>query len=299
MFTSYNNTDYSDIFSFFKYVNEFSYDPERLIAYVRDFAREYFSLKDLEFFYTTEYEKSPLKNRIYYPVFESNRLIGYFFTEKSRDIEINKAAYRNFFSIVSVIIENSYLKFREKKLFSDIVDVQLKLLNARTEGGEMHSKNVQVLALAISEDMNLSVKEKEALKIGGLLFDVGKIGIPDYILNLEEPLPADCQKIIMEHVYYGRQIIGNFSTITDTVKDIAFYHHEMIDGSGYPEGLKGDSIPLTARIITVCDVFCTLTERRVYRNPLEKEVAFEKIRVNSNRLYDKQIVDSLEKVVFK
>jgi HD-GYP domain-containing protein (c-di-GMP phosphodiesterase class II) len=111
-------------------------------------------------------------------------------------------------------------------------------------------------------------------------------------------MPPEKHEIIIKHVYYGKEIIGNFSSITNDVKNITFYHHEHLNGSGYPEGLKYGEIPMIVRIITVCDVFCALTEKRAYREALTKEIAFHKIQQRSNALYDKQVVDSLEGILF-
>lgn len=290
---------FNNVFAFFESINRYSDDPEKLLNYVCHFSEGYFSLKQVTFVHAREESIHNPMGQIY-PIRENDTVIGYFMVEKQSEQQDKtefKTTLDDFFSVATIIIENAYLKQREKQLFSDIVDIQLNMLDARTKGGEKHSKNVQSLGLSIAGRMGFSLKKMEALKIGGLLFDVGKIGIPDYILNMEEPMPPECHQIIIKHVYYGKEIIGNFHTITDDIRDITFYHHEHIDGSGYPEGLKGEEIPMAVRIITVCDVFCAMTEQRMYRSALSREEALHKVQKLSNIFYDKQIVDCLEEVL--
>src|SRR6056297_1642788 len=247
--TGHKMVSFNSIFRFFEHINRFSDDPGHLLQYICQFSQTYFSLEQIKF--VDAHQKAIQSERHqFYPIHENEKEMGYFVVEKT-SAQNQQTSFNhtldNFFSVVTIIVENAFLKQKEKKLFSDIVDIQLKLLDARTKGGEMHSKNVQSLGLTIAEKIGVSFKEMEALKIGGLLFDVGKIGIPDHILNMEEPMPPECHEIIVKHVYYGKEIIGNFHSITKDIQDITFYHHEHMDGSGYPEGLKGDQIPLVVK----------------------------------------------------
>jgi HD-GYP domain-containing protein (c-di-GMP phosphodiesterase class II) len=198
---------------------------------------------------------------------------------------------------ISTIAENAFLAQKEQTMLQDLVSVQLECLNSRIEGGKLHSHNVQHLALDIASAMSMKQKDRDALEIGGLLFDIGKIGISDEILNSPSHLSAKEYEIVKKHVEFGRSIIANFQTLTEDIRQIVYSHHELIDGSGYPKGLKGDQIPLKAKIICVCDVYCAMTEKRAYREAWTQEEALRWIETNAGILYDPNVVQHLLKVL--
>lgn len=114
-------------------------------------------------------------------------------------------------------------------------------------------------------------KKSRNLKNAAHLHDIGKIGIPDNILNRPTRLTEEEFQVIKEHTVIGAEILKNI-TLIDHVKEVARSHHERYDGMGYPDGLKGEEIPLYARVIAIADCYDAMKSRRIYRNPLGDEL---------------------------
>ena len=128
----------------------------------------------------------------------------------------------------------------------------------------------------------------EHLYIAGLLHDIGKIGIPESILNKEEKLTDEERKLIKEHSLIGVKILEPIQELGDAILGVK-YHHERHDGAGYPEGLKGNQIPLIASIISVADAFDAMITDRPYRRALSKEKAIEEIKSLSGQQFEPQV----------
>ena len=122
-----------------------------------------------------------------------------------------------------------------------------------------------------------------------LMHDCGKIGIPDEILNKPGALLEEERNIIKSHTVIGGNVLADFNAI-DGISDGAMYHHERFDGKGYPSGLKGEDIPLCARIICVADSYDAMNSDRIYRNRLSKSDILKELRLNSGTQFDPQIV---------
>jgi putative two-component system response regulator len=121
--------------------------------------------------------------------------------------------------------------------------------------------------------MGISQKELKALTLGGILHDIGKIHVPDAILNKPGPLTPDEREIMEAHAIAGYKICLPFKKSLGVALDVICYHHEKLDGSGYPEGLKKDEIPMVARIMAVVDIFDALVTDRPYRKGMSVEEA--------------------------
>ena len=137
-----------------------------------------------------------------------------------------------------------------------------------------HSEEVAKYALIIADKLGLSRKSKRVLNKAGYLHDIGKIGISESILNKAGRLTTDEYEEIKKHLTIGYEIVSQFPNLNE-VAIIVKYHHELLDGSGYPEGLKGGDIPLSAQILGVADVFSALTTDRPYREGFNYWKAFE------------------------
>lgn len=142
-----------------------------------------------------------------------------------------------------------------------------KTLDARDENTSQHSERVSQYAVMIAEEIGFDKERCENLRKAALLHDIGKIGIPDHILNKPARLTDEEYAIMKTHVSKGAEILKNFTTI-DNVVEGALYHHERYDGRGYIHGLKGEEIPIYGRIIGVADAFDAMTANRVYRKQL-------------------------------
>lgn len=137
-----------------------------------------------------------------------------------------------------------------------------------------HSKRVHRYAMQMASHLNLPAKEMEALKWAAVLHDIGKIGIPERILCKPGKLTEKELDLIKQHPMKGKTILEPIRQLRPSMDAIA-YHHENYSGTGYPEGLKGEAIPLTARIIAVADTFDALTSQRSYREPKAPRKAFQ------------------------
>lgn len=170
------------------------------------------------------------------------------------------------------------------------VEVLATAIDARDQVGVGHVRRTQIYSVGIGEILGLSESEINALNAGALLHDIGKLAVPDHILNKPGRLtPAEMEKTKI-HASVGASILDkvDFSyPVVPTVK----YHHECWDGSGYPEGLKGNEIPLTARILSVADAFDTLRGARPYRAAVSREEARKFLINGAGTQFDPKIVD--------
>jgi putative nucleotidyltransferase with HDIG domain len=163
-------------------------------------------------------------------------------------------------------------------------------VDAKDQVTHDHIKRVQTYALGLARLYRLPESEVEALRAGALLHDIGKLAVPDYILNKPGKLTTaefDRMKI---HTTVGAEIITTIG-FPYPVAPIVRHHHERWDGGGYPDGLKGEEIPLTARILTLVDCFDALTDNRPYSKPKTREEAIVFLREQSGKQFDPQMAE--------
>ncbi len=154
-----------------------------------------------------------------------------------------------------------------------------------------HERQVVQIALAIAEEMKLSEDTRQGLRIAATLHDVGKIYVPAEILSKPGALTDLEFRMIKVHPRYSYEVLNEID-FPWPVADIALQHHERMDGSGYPQGLKGDDIRLEARILAVADVIEAMASHRPYRPALTVEDALAEIKKNRGRLYDPVVADA-------
>jgi len=162
----------------------------------------------------------------------------------------------------------------------------LDLKDAETEG---HSKRVTAFTIAIARALGLPSEQIRVIARGAFLHDIGKMAIPDAILRKPGALDAEEVTIMREHCYRGYQILKKIPFLTEAA-EIVYSHQERWDGTGYPRGLKGDQIPLGARMFSVADTLDAITSDRPYRPKQSVSAAREEIRVWSGRQFDPEIV---------
>ena len=154
-----------------------------------------------------------------------------------------------------------------------------------------HSDRVSEYSVLIGEKLNLSEEEIKLLKIGGLFHDIGKIGIPDNILQKQAKLTDEEYSEIKNHPSIGAHILGA-ATIFKDIIPIVKHHHERYDGKGYPSGLKGEEIPYLARITAVADTFDAMTSRRSYRDALDIQIVKDEIKKCEGTQFDTKIAEA-------
>ena len=153
-----------------------------------------------------------------------------------------------------------------------------------------HSDRVSEISVLIGEKLGLSEQDLRTLRIGGLFHDIGKIGVPDSILQKESKLTDDEYSEIKNHPAIGVHILSTASIFNDIIP-IVKHHHEKYDGNGYPSKLKGEDIPYLARITTIADSFDAMSSRRSYRNSLPIDVIKEEFRKNRGTQFDPELDD--------
>jgi len=171
-----------------------------------------------------------------------------------------------------------------------------KALELRDHDTEGHSQRVTGLTLKLAREMGLDESQLPNIKRGALLHDIGKMAIPDHILQKEGDLTEEEWTEIKRHPEYAKQMLQNIHFLQD-VMDIPVYHHERWDGSGYPQGLERENIPLSARIFAVVDVWDALTSDRPYRKAWSEEAAYHHILKQSGSHFDPQVVSAFKRVI--
>lgn len=159
-----------------------------------------------------------------------------------------------------------------------------------------HSDRVAKYSVLIGQQLGLSAEELDRLRISALLHDVGKIGVDDRVLKKPGALTAEEFEIMKQHPSKGANIMRPVAQLKDVLPGIEL-HHEHLNGKGYPYGLKGDEIPLMARIIAVSDTLDAITTNRPYQSAMDIEAALQIIRKVAGTKFDQKVVEALEKVV--
>jgi len=164
-----------------------------------------------------------------------------------------------------------------------------RAIDARDSSTFGHSARVAAISLEIADEMHLPVKDREALRRGALLHDIGKIGVEDKVLRKTGPLSAAEADDMREHPRIGHDMLKGLRFLQPSLPGV-LYHHERWDGTGYPTGLRGTAIPLAVRILSVADVFDALTSDRPYRQGLSSDAVIAAIRAESGLQFDPDVV---------
>ena len=178
------------------------------------------------------------------------------------------------------------------QIYHDIIDCMAAALDAKDIYTAGHSTRVADTSYALGQCLGLNNDELELLHMAAHLHDIGKIGIPDNILNKNGSLTSEEFNIIKQHPKIGYDILSNSKSLLP-IAEIVLHHHEKYNGTGYPDSLKGNSIPYNSRIISICDSIDAMLINRPYRNSLTIDYCKKEIILNKNIMYDPFIVDVL------
>jgi HD-GYP domain-containing protein (c-di-GMP phosphodiesterase class II) len=170
-------------------------------------------------------------------------------------------------------------------------------LAAKDTSTEEHTRRVAALAVEVGERLGLSAGRLRSLAIGGLLHDMGKLSVPDTILQKPASLDDDEYAQIKLHPERGRELLAELGGFDETVKRLVLDHHERLDGRGYPRGLHANDLDLETRILTLCDVYDALVSPRVYRPAWTVDEAVAKLRAEAGTAFDPQCVDALTQIL--
>jgi putative nucleotidyltransferase with HDIG domain len=189
-------------------------------------------------------------------------------------------------------LNNSYIPSQIKT--HQVIEIIMKILDIRDNNTFDHSWRVAETATIIAQELKLDPKAVEVVHIAAHLHDIGKIGVADNILNKKGSLTTEEFLEVQKHPQIAYQILKQ-TPIFDTISPIVLYHHERFDGNGYPSGLKGESIPLAARIIAVADSFDAIISNRSYRKARSFEFARTEINNHSGDQFCPQVVKAFNR----
>ena len=172
-----------------------------------------------------------------------------------------------------------------------------RAIEAKDSYTQGHTERVSSYAKALGRKLRLPEQDIVALSKAGVLHDMGKLGVDDAILNKPGRLTSEEFEVIKEHPIRGEDICSPLKSIQDAVPIIR-WHHERLDGSGYPDGLKGDEIPVTAQLMVIVDVYDALATDRPYKNAFPREVCFDILRADAQSgWWNSEYVEALIEVI--
>lgn len=211
--------------------------------------------------------------------------------------------------LLNVFAAHTASAFENARLYGQLWDMNLEVIRSFAQAVEAkdvytrgHSERVAIYATHLGNRLGLSKEDLHLLYTGGILHDIGKIGIPDVILNKPSKLTAEEFSVMQRHPELGRAILNQVSSF-GSILPIIFYHHERVDGSGYPLGLQQEEIPFLARILSVVDSFEAMTSDRAYRKALPLNVVREILLEGAGRQWQDDLVkvwlEEVEKPDFK
>ena len=206
----------------------------------------------------------------------------------------------------SILEQMKQIEAEKKKVLYALLVVARK--NASYE--EQHMERLQYNCKILSQAMQLSPKYEgqisdtlvEIMELAAPLCDLGNIGVPMEILQKKSTLTEEETEIVRTHTTIGAQILedvktdGDYNDFVTISKEVALYHHENWNGTGYPHGIKGEEIPLSAQIVSVVSDYCALTEKRTFRDAYSKEDALEMMEASSGKKYNADIFDIMKKI---
>jgi len=222
--------------------------------------------------------------------------IGHIRLEKGRkqNIEPEEIKFLETVAYVTGLkFQNSILELVIYEGLVQTLKVLVNTVEAKDVYTKFHSHRVAQYSLGIAKIMDLPKEERDTIKIAGILHDIGKIAIPENILLKEGKLTEEEFNVIKMHTTFGNEILKPLRFFHQE-RMIVLYHHERWDGSGYPEGLEGENIPLPARILAVADSFDAMTSDRVYRKARSFEDALKEIKDLSGIKYDPYVVNAFD-----
>lgn len=236
-----------------------------------------------------------LRSILCVPLKAKDRLIGVLYADSRVQEGLFNEEDRTLLTLfahqAAVAIENARLFNALSVAYDQTLDALVAALDTRDRETEGHSRRVVRFAMLIAARMPYPEHGLDDLQRGALLHDIGKIGIPDAILRKPGSLDDDEWEIMRKHPEFGRRMLEGIPFLSHPI-DVIFAHQERYDGTGYPQGLVGDAIPIGARIFAVADTFDAITSDRPYRKAQPLEAACQVIRDNSGTQFDPRVVEA-------
>ncbi|MFN2341582.1 MAG: HD-GYP domain-containing protein, partial [Halanaerobium sp.] len=198
--------------------------------------------------------------------------------------------------LLFIIKDFFYSRLQQMNSYTQIIESFLKVIDSKDHYTEGHCERVAKYTYQLCNEMNLSRAKSEKIISIAKIHDIGKIYVDDHILRSSDNLNDQEYEEIKRHTEYGYQLLKDIDLINDEL-DIIKYHHERWDGRGYPEGLKGEEIPVGARILTVCDSLDVMITGRSYKPPMTKEEIIEELKKCAGGQFDPEIAEIMIKLI--
>ncbi len=234
------------------------------------------------------------------PIHIKNNVIGAIFITREKEHFDKEDIY--FLNILSnylgSTLENAKLYNNIRQDYLNTIYALATAVDAKDHYTHGHSTTVMKYSVKIAEAIGLSEEEIETIKYAALLHDIGKIGISENILNKPSKLTKEEYNIIKMHPQLGANIVSKIDSLKK-LTSLILSHHEWINGSGYPLGLRGDEIPLGAKIISIADAYSTMTSKRPYREIMGIEYAINELKKYAGIQFDKELVDIFIRIITK
>jgi HD-GYP domain-containing protein (c-di-GMP phosphodiesterase class II) len=231
------------------------------------------------------------------PMRTSDRILGVLYVDSHVPGAFSEAKLELLAAIgnqAGVAVHRARLLAEVERLFLDVMRAIAAIIDAKDGYTHRHSERVAQFAVRIARQLGLSSDERAIVELSALLHDVGKIGVPDAILNKPDKLTDDEFEEMKRHPVHGASILGNIQSqkVQQLLPGVK-YHHERWDGTGYPDGLKGEAIPLIGRILAVADFLDALSSERSYRAATPIGEVVDLVRAKSGEAFDPMVVDAL------
>ncbi len=255
---------------------------------------------DVRFLRTDNVEKYISKSFMSVPLKVKNKVIGV--------LNINSSQEKKHFDdrdlkLLTILADQAAMRLDNIEMFNNLQSFYLEIVQALVGAIDAkdaytynHSDRAKKYAGKIASKINLPNAIVSSIEYAALMHDIGKIGIPDGILLKKERLTKEEMNFIRQHPSIGYKILSPVKFLA-SVAPIVLYHHEWFNGSGYPEGLSKEEIPLGARIVAVIDAYDAMTSDRPYRKALPVDVALEQLKIGAGKQFDPKIVDIFTSVV--
>jgi len=294
-----------------------SEESKNMLTLIRDdksFQKRDFINSNSIAYHFYELEEDKYFFQIFYPIYQGQKLLGYIEGIKYINQSLVNKTFKKI-RIISTMIVSAIILFAIF-IFPIVYDAYRKLNNNRVEllssnimtintlGNAIalrdsdtneHNYRVTLYAVKLAKELNIDEDDIKKLIKGAFLHDVGKIGVSDNILLKNGKLNHEEFEIMKEHVLKGVELVDGNSWLKDAT-DVILYHHEKYDGSGYPNAIKGEDIPLIARIFSVIDVFDALTSKRPYKEPFSYEKTIKILKDSSGSHFDNIVLRAFFKI---
>jgi HD-GYP domain-containing protein (c-di-GMP phosphodiesterase class II)/pSer/pThr/pTyr-binding forkhead associated (FHA) protein len=234
------------------------------------------------------------------PMRTTHEILGVLYVDSHSTYEFSEAELELLAAIgnqAGIAVHRARLQSEVEQMFLDVTKAIAAIIDAKDGYTHRHSERVAAFAVRLAKQLGLSPKDRSVIELSALLHDVGKIGVPDAILNKPDRLTDDEYAEMRRHPSHGAAMLANIQSarIAELLPGVK-YHHERWDGSGYPEGLKGDDIPLLGRILAVADFLDALTSDRAYRQGQSLDDVIAMIQAEAGRAFDPKVVEAAVKL---